>query len=794
MERLNNNFQILFIDQITFNRELQSNRNINVNTSEMFALNSLKANFKFKNQNNRNFKNYNILLFGNEDKALEYLNQLKFIEVVIIVADNLFNNFVKKFKSNLNYICVIPRIMIFNRNRNIFSMSNICLKCCEKKEDEFYHYGGTVSSFDEIYNFLNILNKQNILQNNTIFQYNQLNRSIRKEGNYLFEQIRKKEDLILPTFYKILLDVSEIKNNPQFIQKIYMNYNNDPYYNKILRPIINIPSIPVELLSKYYIRLYTIDGGFYINMKNSLLNADENNKEYMPYIKTLYEGVEKGSLKTCIGQILYSAAYLSYDELIKLNEYKYNRISDLPMSIIFSKAFLSFTKDLNVAEAFLRGGNKNALLIVEDAKTEYDLLTHADIEELSTFNYEKEVLFFPFSAFGIQDFEYDYYKNRYVIKLIYLGKYIKQFESNKKFNISNDQLPNSYFKNLLQKSGLVEKETIEKIKIKDISKKYKVYKENRNNPKNSERCCSKKLIIFLIIILILGIGLGITLPLVLHKKNDDDDKFIVCKAGFYYDSKTSKCESCNEGYYSEEGDTSCNKCPDGQSSNTNAKSCFLCPPGTFSNINYVKCTNCSEGFYNSKKGAVECSKCPPGTISEETGATSCTSCPAGFFSDGTINKCSPCPAGTYFSGIGASECVKCPLGQYSEDGAISCIKCSPGYHNSEEGASKCMRCPLGQSSDYGAAFCFDCIAGTYSNNGVLFCENCPVGHFSGFGASYCELCPLGTYADYEGTAKCKNCKENYHSNDDRTGCIQDCFCNLKQNWYIVFILILLNIF
>ena len=493
MERLNNNFQILFIDQITFNRELQSNRNINVDTSEMFVLSSFNTNFEFKNQNNRNFQNYNILLFGNEDKALEYLNQLKFIEVVIIVADNLFNNFVKKFKSNLNYICVIPRIMIFNRNRNIFSMSNICLKCCEKKEDEFYHYGGTVSSFDEIYNFLNILNKQNILQNNTIFQYNQLNRSIRKEGNYLFEQIRKKEDLILPTFYKILLDVSEIKNNPQFIQKIYMNYNNDPYYNKILRPIINIPSIPVELLSKYYIRLYTIDGGFYINMKNSLLNADENNKEYMPYIKTLYEGVENGSLKTCIGQRLYSAASFSQDELIKLNEYKNNRILDLPMSIIFSKAFMSFSKNLNVAEDFLRW--KNTLLIVEDAKAEYDLLTHADIEELSIYGYEKEVLFFPFSAFGIQDFEYDYYRNKYVIKLIYLGKYIKNFESDKKFNISSDKLPNSYFKNLLEKSGLVEKETIEKIKIKDISKKYKLYKENKNHPK---KCCSKKLIIFLI--------------------------------------------------------------------------------------------------------------------------------------------------------------------------------------------------------------------------------------------------------------------------------------------------------
>ena len=98
MERLNNNFRILFIDKIIFNREIQSNKNINANTSEMFVLNTLNTTFEFKNQNNRNFQNYNILLFGNEDKALEYLKQLKFIEVIIIVAEDLFNNFVKKFK------------------------------------------------------------------------------------------------------------------------------------------------------------------------------------------------------------------------------------------------------------------------------------------------------------------------------------------------------------------------------------------------------------------------------------------------------------------------------------------------------------------------------------------------------------------------------------------------------------------------------------------------------------------------------------------------------------------------
>ena len=108
---------------------------------------------------------------------------------------------------------------------------------------------------------------------------------------------------------------------------------------------------------------------------------------------------------------------------------------------------------------------------------------------------------------------------------------------------------------------------------------------------------------------------------------------------------------------------------------------------------------------------------------------------------------------------------------------------------------KCLRCSLGQSSHSGAEVCFDCSAGTYSNKELIFCENCPKGHYSGVGFSKCLLCPKGTFADQEGMADCKICGNNYHSNDDRTGCIKDCYyIYLKQNWYIAFILILLNIF
>lgn len=106
------------------------------------------------------------------------------------------------------------------------------------------------------------------------------------------------------------------------------------------------------------------------------------------------------------------------------------------MSVVFSKGFISFSKDQNIAEGFFHN-NKNVMLFLEkDDQIKFDLLTHADIESISYYNdksyNEKEVLFFPFSAFGINDIE-KINDNRYHIKLIYLGKFISKFESEKKF-------------------------------------------------------------------------------------------------------------------------------------------------------------------------------------------------------------------------------------------------------------------------------------------------------------------------------------------------------------------------
>ena len=101
---------------------------------------------------------------------------------------------------------------------------------------------------------------------------------------------------------------------------------------------------------------------------------------------------------------------------------------DLPGAIVFAKTFFSFSKDKKIAEKYIKKENKNeklkkVLYILEkDDKIDYSLSTHSDIENISIYPYEKEVLFFPFSSFEIQDIQDIKYNNEviYEIKLLYL--------------------------------------------------------------------------------------------------------------------------------------------------------------------------------------------------------------------------------------------------------------------------------------------------------------------------------------------------------------------------------------
>ena len=245
------------------------------------------------------FGNFRINCFKFVEPAIEKIKKINFELTFIIVSGKLYKDFIEKFKNNLNDIYVIPRIIIFTSNKEKFEENN--------KEINFnhpyYNLGGIKISFDEVKKF--ILNPKGI---NSIF--------LNKENDIqlTFEYIDCKEKLILPMLYKILIDNIPIEKVDTFTNFLFNKYSkNNKTLEILLNSIYSIPQIPIELLCKYYIRIYSAESNFYIDLNKDLR---EGKKElYLPFIKVLYEGIKLQSLIIASNNILYRGSRIANKEI-----------------------------------------------------------------------------------------------------------------------------------------------------------------------------------------------------------------------------------------------------------------------------------------------------------------------------------------------------------------------------------------------------------------------------------------------------------------------------------------------
>jgi len=278
------------------------------------------------------------------DAAIDYMKSIKFQDTKVIISGKLYSDFVKKFKENIIYMCIAPKIIIFTTNELKFIdnnrefLNNISL---------FYGFEGIATSYDEIKKFLK-KNEINRILISTI-KPQELRES--NEIQLTFEYIDNIEKLTLPIFFKSLIDNASIDNMEEYTNLLYNTYSKDFSQLKILLDsIISMINVPIEILSKYYARLYTSDSSFHKDINKDLgLNKIE---KYLSFIKTLYEGVKLKSLSLASDNILYRGSIISNEEVKKIKSYLNKKIKNLPGSIVFSKSFLSFSKEKKVAEKF----------------------------------------------------------------------------------------------------------------------------------------------------------------------------------------------------------------------------------------------------------------------------------------------------------------------------------------------------------------------------------------------------------------------------------------------------------
>lgn len=155
-------------------------------------------------------------------------------------------------------------------------------------------------------------------------------------------------------------------------------------------------------------------------------------KLYDIYIRTLYFGIESNSLYANNNETLYRGLTINKSEIEKIINYKNNKV------VVFCKAFLSFSKDLDTAVEFLRESyiNENICYVfyelnaIEKNEIENYNVSNIIVKEYSIFKNENETLFLPGSSFEIKDIQQNINingLNACKIILSYIGKFNQDF-------------------------------------------------------------------------------------------------------------------------------------------------------------------------------------------------------------------------------------------------------------------------------------------------------------------------------------------------------------------------------
>ena len=220
-------------------------------------------------------------------------------------------------------------------------------------ENNFYNLGGIQTYFKGVYEdfILNKVWRKQFNQNNNLIKTN-------LEEQFTFEYIDSIEQLYLPVYYKCLIEMNERDNFDELTHNLYNFYSTDNKdIKELLEPIDGIPKIPLEILCKYYRRLYTIKSKFYKDLNkslrdsNSLFSVNENYNSIM-FAKLFYEGIKLGSFPLILKEKLYRFTCMEKYEFEKIKNYLKDKKENLPAVICFSKSFLSFSEEESVSKGF----------------------------------------------------------------------------------------------------------------------------------------------------------------------------------------------------------------------------------------------------------------------------------------------------------------------------------------------------------------------------------------------------------------------------------------------------------
>ena len=277
---------------------------------------------------------------------------------------------------------------------------------------------------------------------------------IQTGGDFSFELIDNLNELVGPVYLSDLIMKPHKIEYELFDKYLIDNYGDN--MKKLISQIFNV-DCPISIRVKYWLRAYTLETNFYKDMNSDLMK--EKTKLYLPYIKLVYYALSNNAIKVNTSNDLYRGALINKEELSNLiNHMNERKNSDIPRGLIYCKSFMSFSLDKNVALGFMNNKplTEKTIRVLYILKGESGLdkknATNADLNGISYFEEEDEILLFPFSVYEINKIKKS--NNFYKIYINYLGKYKEIFNIQNQTKLYNSII-NSNFMKKLELAGLL---------------------------------------------------------------------------------------------------------------------------------------------------------------------------------------------------------------------------------------------------------------------------------------------------------------------------------------------------
>ena len=400
----------------------------------------------------KNHKEIDLECFKSIEPAIKTFKKIKFQNTIIITGGGIYPDFYKEFKKNQENILFIPKIIIFTSNARQYLSDN---RNILPLKDPFYNSGEVTDSWDKVKKFIE-----------SSMNSNSPNLGGNNDEKFQYEYIKDKNDLILPLFYPDYIGDCEEEDIKSFNQRIFLKYKDIPSMEFIFSQLSSSGNIPINLLCKFWIRAYSIHNLFCKDMnENLLIGRYEDNA---PFIKKLYKSVNKNVFKTEKGK-LYKGIIVEEEKwknLLDRFKLTNNNNNDLPTAVLYGSSFFSFYKDENTFKK-MRENRKGEIqrfciflwLELEGINNIRFIKNQVSIDkEISFFNSDDEVLFFPFTCFEIKKVVKKT-DNEYIITLNYLEKYTDFFSLQEQKTFKN--VPENEYSKMVIKSGLINEDLID---------------------------------------------------------------------------------------------------------------------------------------------------------------------------------------------------------------------------------------------------------------------------------------------------------------------------------------------